>query len=93
MNQEEGVALRREKYEVCCGLSGPIHTAAGVLAGSDRSKWLPGALAEHLAPLPAAQEHILRHENRKNRFRRLGRPVLLTRQATSVNSAGPNSQL
>jgi type I restriction enzyme R subunit len=68
LNQEEAVALMLEKYEVCCGLFGPITTWGGVVAGFDRSKWLTGTPAERLALLPAAQEHVLRHENGKDRY-------------------------
>jgi type I restriction enzyme R subunit len=57
LNQDEAVALMLEKYEVCCGL---FH-------GLDRSRWTSGAPAERLALLPAAQEHILKQENGKDR--------------------------
>jgi type I restriction enzyme R subunit len=57
LDQEEAVAVMLEKYEICCGL---FH-------GFDRSKWLAGAPQERLGLLPAAQEHILRQENGKER--------------------------
>jgi len=57
LDQEEAVAVMREKYEVCCGL---FH-------GFDRSAWTRGTPAERLALLPAAQEHILAQENGKDR--------------------------
>lgn len=47
----------QEKYEICCGL---FH-------GFDRSRWTTGTAQERLALLPAAQEHILRQENGKDR--------------------------
>ncbi len=57
LNQEEAVALMREKYEVCCGL---FH-------GFDRSKWTSCTPQERLKLLPAAQEHVLAQEDGKNR--------------------------
>jgi type I restriction enzyme R subunit len=75
LNQEEAVALMLEKYEVCSALFGPITTATGVVAGFDRSKWLTGTPAERLAILPAAQEHVLRHENGKDRYLRAVREL------------------
>ena len=57
LDQEEAVAVMLEKYEVCCGL---FH-------GFDRSHWTTGTSTERLALLPAAQEHILRQENGKDR--------------------------
>ncbi|MPZ44547.1 MAG: DUF3387 domain-containing protein [Betaproteobacteria bacterium] len=68
LDQEEAVALMLEKYEVCCGLFGPITTPAGVTPGFDWSKkWVSGTPPERLALLPAAQEHVLRQENGKDR--------------------------
>ena len=57
LNQDEAVAVMREKYEVCCGL---FH-------GFDWSTWLVGT-QERLRLLPAAQEHLLAQENGKDRF-------------------------
>jgi type I restriction enzyme R subunit len=57
LDQEEAVALMLEKYEVCSGL----------FYGFDRSRWTDGTPAERLTLLPAAQEHILRQENGKDR--------------------------
>ena len=57
VDQEEAVALMLEKYEVCCGL---FH-------GLDRSRWTTGTPQERLGLLPAAQEHILKQENGKDR--------------------------
>ena len=57
LNQTEAVAVMLEKYEICCGL---FH-------GFDRSRWPAGTPQERLALLPAAQEHILAHENGKER--------------------------
>ena len=67
LNQDEAVAVMLEKYEVCCGLFGPITTPAGVVGGFDRSKWTTGTPAERLGLLPAAQEHILIQERGKER--------------------------
>ncbi|MFN8625771.1 MAG: type I restriction endonuclease subunit R [Candidatus Binatia bacterium] len=57
LDQDEAVALMLEKYEVCCGL---FH-------GFDRSRWTTGTPQERLGLLPAAQEHILKQENGKDR--------------------------
>jgi type I restriction enzyme R subunit len=57
LDQTEAVAVMLEKYEVCSGL----------FYGFDRSKWATGAPQERLGLLPAAQEHILRQENGKDR--------------------------
>jgi type I restriction enzyme R subunit len=57
LDQEQAVALMLEKYEVC----------AALFHGFDRSKWMAGTPAERLALLPAAQEHVLRQENGKDR--------------------------
>jgi type I restriction enzyme R subunit len=65
LDQDEAVALMREKYEVCCGL---FH-------GFDRSRWTTGMAAERLSLLPAAQEHILAQENGKDRFVRAVREL------------------
>ena len=58
LDQDEAVALMREKCEVCCGL---FH-------GFDWSRWSTGAPRERLGLLPAAQEHILGQENGKDRY-------------------------
>jgi type I restriction enzyme R subunit len=68
LDQEEAVALLLEKYEVCCGL---FH-------GFDRAKWTTGTPPERLALLPAAQEHILRQENGKDRCVRAVRELSQT---------------
>lgn len=57
LDQEEAVALMLEKYEVCCGL---FH-------GFERSAWTTGTASQRLALLPAAQEHVLKQENGKDR--------------------------
>src|SRR5437899_8741219 len=67
LDQAEAVAVMLEKHEVCCGLFGPITTPAGVVRGFDRSKWTTGTPRERVGLLPAAQEHILRQENGKER--------------------------
>ncbi len=57
------------------GLFGPITTPAGVVPGFDRSKWTTGTPRERLGLLPAAQEHILRQENGKDRCLRAVREL------------------
>jgi type I restriction enzyme R subunit len=61
IDQAEAVALLLEKYEVCRGL---FH-------GFDWSVWVSGTPHQRLALLPAAQEHILRQEDGKNRLLRV----------------------
>ena len=57
LDQAEAVAVMLEKHEICCGL---FH-------GFEWSKWVDGTPAERLSLLPAAQEHILRQEDGKDR--------------------------
>ena len=57
LNKEEAVAVMLEKYEVCCAL---FH-------GFDWSKWTTGNPQERLNLLPAVQEHVLAHEDGKER--------------------------
>lgn len=57
LDQDEAVALMREKHEVCCAL---FH-------GFDWSRWSTGTPQERLGLLPAAQEHVLKQENGKDR--------------------------
>ena len=57
IDQEEAVAVMREKHEVCCAL---FH-------GFDWSKWTTGTPQERLTLIPAGQEHILAQENGKER--------------------------
>jgi type I restriction enzyme, R subunit len=54
----KAVAVMLEKHEVACG----------IMHGFDWSKWHTGTPAEKMALLPAAQEHILKQENGKERF-------------------------
>jgi type I site-specific restriction-modification system R (restriction) subunit len=65
LDQDEAVAVMREKYEVCCDL---FH-------GFDRTPWTAGTPEERLALLPAAQEHILAQENGKDRYVRAVREL------------------
>jgi type I restriction enzyme R subunit len=58
INQDEAVALLREKYEICSNL----------MHGFDWSQWLTGTAEERLGLLPAALEHILAQENGKERY-------------------------
>jgi type I restriction enzyme, R subunit len=58
IDQEEAVAITLEKYEICRGL---FH-------GFDWSKWRSRKAEERLSLLPAAQEHILKQENGKDRL-------------------------
>ena len=57
LDQEEAVAVMREKYEICCGL----------LHGFDWTRWTTGTPRERLNLLPAAQEHVLAQEDGKER--------------------------
>ncbi len=65
LDQDEAVAVMQEKYEVCCGL---FH-------GFDRSRWITGTPQERLGLLPAAQEHILRQDDGKDRCLRAVREL------------------
>lgn len=65
LDQDEAVAVMREKYEVCCDL---FH-------GFDRSRWTTGTPAKRLALLPEAQEHILKQKDGKDRFVRAVREL------------------
>ncbi|GAB4324734.1 MAG: type I restriction endonuclease subunit R [Candidatus Zixiibacteriota bacterium] len=60
VNQEEAVAVMLEKYEVCCG----------IFHGFDWSAWIDGDPKERLGVLPAAQEHVLKQDDGKNRVAR-----------------------
>jgi len=57
IDQQEAVAVMRQRYEVCCGL---FH-------GFDWSKWVTGTPEERVSLLPAAQEHILVQEDGRDR--------------------------
>ena len=65
LDQEQAVAVMREKHEICCGL---FH-------GFDRSAWIDGTLAQRLGLLPAAQEHVLAQESGKERCLRAVREL------------------
>src|SRR5262249_10275398 len=65
LDQEEAVAVMLEKYEICCGL---FH-------GFNWSRWTTGTPQERLGLLPAAQEHILRQEDGKERCLRAVREL------------------
>lgn len=58
IDQEQAVAVMREKYEICKGL---YH-------GFNWSKWITGSPQERLSLLPAAQEFILAQEDGKARL-------------------------
>ena len=60
IDQEEAVALMLAKYEVCCAM---FH-------GFDKARWRTGTPQQRLSVLPAAQEHVLKQEDGKNRFER-----------------------
>jgi type I restriction enzyme R subunit len=66
IDQEEAVRIMLEKYEICCGL---FH-------GFDWSKWKSGKPAERLGLLPAAQEHILKQGDGKERLLEAVRDLL-----------------
>ena len=57
LDQEQAVAVLLEKYDICRGL---FH-------GFDWSRWTTGNAPQRLGLLPAAQEHILAHEDGKER--------------------------
>ena len=57
LDQQEAVAVMREKYEICLGL---FH-------GFNWSPWINGTAQQRLGLLPPAQEHILAQENGKDR--------------------------
>ena len=57
LDQEEAVAVMREKHEVCCA----------IFHGFDWSKWTTGTPQERLGLLPPAQEHVLAQANGKER--------------------------
>ncbi|MDL1888320.1 type I restriction endonuclease subunit R [Nitrospirales bacterium NOB] len=58
IDQAEAVALLIEKYETCCCL---FH-------GFDRATWKASDPQVRLSLLPAAQEHVLRQDDGKNRL-------------------------
>jgi type I restriction enzyme R subunit len=58
IDQEQAVALMLSKYEVSCA----------IFHGFDRSRWRTGTPQQRLSVLPAAQEHVLKQEDGKNRF-------------------------
>lgn len=60
IDQNEAVALMKEKYEVCLGL---FH-------GFNWSAWVHGTPAQRLSLLPPAQEHILAQKDGKDRLLR-----------------------
>lgn len=55
----EAVAVMQERYEVCCG----------IMHGFDWSAWASGTSSVRLSLLPAAQEHVLKQQQGKERFR------------------------
>ena len=57
-DQEEAVAKMRELYEVC----------SGMFHGFDYSKFKTGTPLQRNAVIPAAEEHILKQENGKERL-------------------------
>ena len=57
-DQDEAVAVMREKYEVC----------RAMFHGFDWSRWAEGSSQERLALLAAGQEHILAQEDGKTRL-------------------------
>jgi type I restriction enzyme R subunit len=58
LDQKEAVAVMNEKYEICCG----------IFHGFDWSLWKTGTPQQRLALLPAAQEHILAKQDRRERL-------------------------
>ena len=60
IDQEEAVAIMQTKYEICLGL---FH-------GFNWSAWTTGTSQAQISLLPAAQEHILKQEDGKERLLR-----------------------
>jgi type I restriction enzyme, R subunit len=58
LDQKEAIAIMLGKHEICRGL---FH-------GFDWSRWASGTPAQKLTLLPAAQEHILKQDDGKNRL-------------------------
>ncbi len=58
IDQAEAVAVMLEKYEIC----------RGIFHGFDWSAWTSTSPQARLSLLPAAQEHVLRQEDGKNRL-------------------------
>lgn len=58
IDQAEAVAVMQEQLEVC----------EAFFHGFDRSAWIKGDARAKLGLLPAAQEHILKQEDGKNRY-------------------------
>jgi type I restriction enzyme R subunit len=58
IDQEEAVALMQEKYEIC----------EAFFHGFDYSGFTSGNAIQKLGVLPAAQEHVLKQNDGKNRF-------------------------
>jgi type I restriction enzyme R subunit len=58
IDQEEAVAIMREKYEICCN----------IFHGFDWSAWKTGSPKQRLSILPAAQEHVLAQTDGKLRL-------------------------
>ena len=57
-DKEAAVTVMLEKYEICCA----------IMHGFDWSAWTSGSSADRVTLLPAAQEHILAHEDGKERW-------------------------
>ncbi|NPV81559.1 MAG: type I restriction endonuclease subunit R [Firmicutes bacterium] len=58
IEQEEAVAVMLREYEVCCD----------IFHGFGWSPWKRGGPQERLSIIPAAQEHVLRQDDGKNRL-------------------------
>ena len=58
LDKAEAVAVMLEKHEICCGL---FH-------GFDWSLWASGSATDRIKLLPAAQEHILKQKDGKQRL-------------------------
>jgi len=67
VDQNEAVAVMREKHEVCVGM---FH-------GFDYSGFATGTPAQRLSLLPPAQEHVLAQEGGKERFLKVVRELSL----------------
>jgi type I restriction enzyme R subunit len=78
IDQQEAVALVLEKHEI----------VAALFHGFDWSKWTTGTPGQRLSLLPAAQEHILRQQEGKER---LLREVTALSQAFALAVPHPNA--
>jgi len=68
IDQAEAVAAMLKHYEICRDLFGSFPTPEGMTPAFDWSLWATGTPQERLSLLPAAQEHILKQEDGRDRL-------------------------